>query len=406
MSNKRVFLIVLDGCGIGAMPDAAAYNDPPGANTIGNVGHACGGLNLPNLARLGLRRLVDVPGTDDSSKPIGQWGRVRLKSPGKDTTTGHWEIAGIVLDRAFDLFPDGFPIQIIDEFLQRAGCNRVLGNCHASGTDIIEAFRQQHSKSGDPIVYTSADSVFQIAADVDVVPLEQLYEWCSVAREILNKRANVGRVIARPFQVTDGVAKRLSKQRRDFAVPPPQRTILNDIEDAGGEVFAVGKIEDIFLGSGITYSCHTSGNSEGIAVTMQAIRGQFRTDSGESATVDGDRPQLVFVNLVDTDALYGHRNKPIEFGKALKEIDEFAGAAMSSLQPGDLLILVADHGCDPTIAGTDHTREYVPLLCFTPIGEPDDLGTLDSLTRVSEIVTNWLQIGASQSGSSPPELAA
>lgn len=405
MSGQRVILVVLDGCGIGAMPDAEQYKDPPGANTIGNVARACDGIRLPNLASLGLRRLVDIHGTTDVTQPIGQWARVCLKSPGKDTTTGHWEIAGILLDQPFDLFPNGFPPHIINAFLERTGCDGVLANCHASGTVVIQNYHQQHSDSGQPIVYTSADSVFQIAADVDTVPLDRLYEWCRHAREVLNDRANVGRVIARPYQVTDGIPQRLGKQRRDFAVPPPQPTLLNAVEHAGGEVFAVGKIEDIFLGNGVTHARHTSGNQEGMDVTMQAIHGLFHSDSGSQIEVDGSRPQLIFTNLVDTDALYGHRNRPTEFGRALEQIDAFAGAAIDALRDDDLLMLVADHGCDPTVPGTDHTREYVPLLTYSRSADPGDMGTLDSLTRVSDLVTDWLNIDAAGSSASAAKMA-
>ena len=298
MAGCRVFLTVLDACGIGAMPDAQDFNDPPGANTIGNVARACGGLRLPHLGQLGLTRLLDVEGTNDAENVIGSYGTVTLKSPGKDTTTGHWEIGGIVLDEPFDVFPEGFPGEIIDRFVRETDCGGVLANHPASGTAVIDQYRGEHELTGKPIVYTSADSVFQIACDVDIVPVEKLYEWCEAARSILSDVANVGRVIARPYQLVDGQPQRLGGKRRDYAVPPPQRTMLNDIQDAGGDVFAIGKIEDIFLGAGISHSRHTGGNSEGIAATLDAIKGRFTSDSEEQLTIDGERPQLVFTNLV------------------------------------------------------------------------------------------------------------
>lgn len=392
MSQRRVFLVVMDACGIGAMPDATAFGDPPGANTLGNVASACGGLHLPNLGRMGLGNLTEIAGTPPCQNPIASFGKATLASPGKDTTTGHWEIAGIVLDKAFDVFPDGFPDQIINSLLNQIQCEGFFGNVPASGTAIIDQYHKQHAETGWPIIYTSADSVFQIAADIDIVPITTLYKWCEVARKILDEQLNVGRVIARPYRMENGVPTRQNGLRRDYAVPPTSTTVLDDILAGGGQVFGIGKIADIFLGQGISASVHTKSNADGIAKTLDCMQGTFVADDGTTFGVNGEVPQLVFVNLVDTDAVYGHRNNPTGFGEALLEIDEFVGDALSILRSNDLLILTADHGCDPTVPGTDHTREYTPVLAFNSFAAVVPLQTLPSLSCLSDMVANWIGI--------------
>lgn len=394
MKTSRVFLVVLDACGIGAQDDAAAYGDPPNANTVANVARACGGLSLPNLAALGLAHVVPIVGTSPTAAPRAAYGVVRLASPGKDTTTGHWEIAGILLPKPFDTFPLGFPSGMIEAFLAAIGRNGYYGNTPASGTAIIEQYHDEHARTGWPIIYTSADSVFQVAADIDVVPLSTLYAWCTHARELLSATANVARVIARPFRVQDGKPVRCNEHRRDFAVAPPGMTLLDDVLSAGGQVFAIGKIHDIFLGHGITASVHTKDNHDGFEKTLSAARGLLLDDHGVPWRVDGSAPQLVFVNLVDTDAVYGHRNDPVGFGEALRAIDAFTHSLTALLRPSDLLVITADHGCDPTVSGTDHTRERVPLLVTGPHVRHGDIGVLPTLACVADIAAAALGVTA------------
>ncbi len=344
---RRVALIVLDGCGCGASPDAARYGDE-GANTLGNLARKVGPLSLPNLGRLGLGNLTTIDGVAPVKQAEGHFGWLREASAGKDTTTGHWEMCGLRTETAFPTFPSGFPAEMIARFEQATG-RRVVGNKVASGTTILDELAPHHVATGDLIVYTSADSVFQIAAHEEVVPLPELYRACEIARGLCDE-LHIGRVIARPFLGGPGTWKR-TYNRRDYSLPPPDPTVLNRLADAGLPVVGVGKISDIFAGSGVTENIHTEGNLDGLAATLAAF--------------DKLERGLVFTNLVDFDMLYGHRRDPAGFYQALADFDAFLPSLLERLQPGDLVLMTADHGNDPTFHGTDHTRELVPLLAAT-----------------------------------------
>lgn len=349
MSFRRIILIVLDSAGIGEMPDAAAYGDA-GSDTLGHIAQ-CRPLSLPNLCALGLANIRPLPNLEPAANPAGCYGRCALASPGKDTTTGHWEIAGIHLARPFPLYPNGFPPEVLGEFERRAG-RRALGNKPASGTEIIKELGEEHIRTGSPIVYTSADSVFQIAAHEDVIPLPELYRECEIARDILRGPHEVGRVIARPFVGKPGAFVRDQENRHDYAVPPPAGMLLDRLAAAGVAVHSVGKIADIYLGRGVARSDKTKNNADGMTKILAAM--------------DATREGFIFANLVDFDALYGHRNDVEGYARALEAVDAWLPSLLGRLDPGDLLILTADHGNDPTYPGTDHTREYVPLLAFGP----------------------------------------
>ncbi len=388
----RAIVMVIDSCGIGAMPDCKEFGDIPECNTLRNVCEFNNGLNVPNLEKLGLGNIQNFKGISRREDAIGQYGTMKEKSKGKDTTTGHWELAGLVSDRPFATFPDGFPQGLIDRFIEKTNCGGVLANCPASGTVIIEQLNDEHHKTKFPIVYTSADSVFQIAVDIDVIPLETLYEWCEIAREILDEgHYNVSRVIARPYKVIDGKPTRISKDRRDYSMVP-SHTLLNDIKNAGMKVVAIGKIEDIFSKSGITHAIHTGSNKEGLELTLKAIKSDLPLENiAYSDYKDGGRENyLIFTNLVDTDMLYGHRNDVAGYGRAIEEIDRYLTHILGLLKEDDLLIITADHGCDPTVAGTDHTREYVPLLVYSPKLPPKNLGLIDGFDYVAKVIKDWI----------------
>jgi phosphopentomutase len=345
----RAVLIVLDSVGVGGLPDAALFGDE-GANTLGHVAERRGGLRLPHLESLGLGNIVPVAGVPPVPAPLASWGRMAEESRGKDTLTGHWELMGLVQDRPFSLFPGGFPAGLIASFLGRTGVEGVLGNKAASGTEIIAELGAEHLRTGRPIVYTSADSVFQIAAHEEVIPLAGLYEMCRRAREVCDEW-RIGRVIARPFAGSPGAFKRTA-DRRDFSMPPPGDTALDLLLKAGLDVTAVGKIENIFAGRGIGRSLPSHSDAEGMAFVRQVLA--------------AGRRGLIFANLVDFDMLYGHRNDAAGYGAALEAFDAELGRLLAWLGPGDMLIITADHGCDPARPGTDHTREYVPLLVYGP----------------------------------------
>jgi len=367
---QRIIWIVLDSVGIGAMPDAAAFGDPPGADTLGNIARLRG-LRVPNLARLGLGNIKPLAGIAPAEAPAAAFGRCALASPGKDTATGHWEMAGIQLDKPFPLYPHGFPPEVMREFERRIG-RSALGNKPASGTEIIQELGEEHMRTGSPIVYTSADSVFQVAAHEDVIPLWELYKICETAREILRGPHEVGRVIARPFTGSPGNFTRTAN-RHDYAVPPPAGMLLDRLEEHGVEVDSVGKISDVFLGRGIAESRKTKNNADGMAKTLVAMR---ETERG-----------LIFVNLVDFDQQYGHRNDIEGYGAALEEFDRWLPEFEAAMAETDLAILTADHGCDPCVPGTDHTREYVPLLATgrrSRAGAP--LGLRASLADIGQTV--------------------
>ena len=387
---KRAIIIVIDSMGIGAMPDAREYGDVMECNTLRNVAKANGGLNIPNLRKLGLCNLCEVPGNSPIDDFTGQIAVMREKSKGKDTTTGHWEIAGLVLDEPFKTYPDGFSKELIDEFINKTGCKGILANYPASGTKVIEDLHLEHEKTKFPIIYTSADSVFQIAVDINVIPLETLYKWCEIARQILDNGYSVSRVIARPYELIDGKPKRISKYRRDYSVEPPKPTMLNDILLAGGQVVGIGKIEDIFVKSGISHAIHTGSNTEGLELTLKAVKNELDLDKIKIIDVKTPSSYLIFTNLVDTDMLYGHRNDFVGYGKAIEEIDTYIPKIIKAMTEEDLLIITADHGCDPTVAGTDHTREQVPLICYSKNIKPADIGILPDFTYVANLVKNWL----------------
>jgi phosphopentomutase len=376
MSGRKAILLVLDGVGIGELPDAADYGDE-GSNTLVNMAKAVGGLNLPNLQRMGLGNIEQIEGIPPAEKPIACYGKMREVSAGKDTTTGHWEIAGIIREKPFPTYPNGFPPEIIEAFEKAIG-RKVLGNKPASGTAIIEELGEEHLRTGYPIVYTSADSVFQIAAHEEIVPVEQLYEWCRIAREILRGEHEVARVIARPFIGTPGNFKRTAR-RKDFSVPPPYPTLLDALTEAGLKVVTVGKVDDIFAGRGVTFAVHTSDNRDG----MQQV---------ETLTTQGDF-DFLWCTLVDFDTVYGHRNNPQGFAQALREFDEWLGNFLPKLREGDLLIITADHGNDPTTPSTDHSREYVPLLIWTPsLREGKPLGVRQTFADVAATIADWLKV--------------
>jgi phosphopentomutase len=367
MTFHRVIWIVLDSVGIGAMPDAAAYGDE-GSDTLGHIAKERA-LDIPNLCRMGLASIRQIAGLSTPDHAAAAYGKCTLASPGKDTTTGHWEMAGIILDKPFPVYPNGFPIEVIAPFQHQIG-RSVLGNKAASGTEIIQELGVEHLRTGSPIVYTSADSVFQIAAHEQAIPLDELYEMCKIARRILQGPNEVGRVIARPFLGEPGAFKRTAN-RHDYAVPPPAGMLLDQLRDQRVPVYAVGKISDIFLGRGITHSVHTRDNEDGMARTCQALRDQ----------PDG----LIFVNLVDFDQLYGHRNDVDGYARALEAVDRWLPNL--DLCETDMLILTADHGCDPTTPSTDHSREYTPLLVYGQRVQPDvNLGTRASLADIGATV--------------------
>lgn len=346
---RRVFLLVLDSCGVGEMPDAARYGDE-GSNTLGNLAAAVP-LRLPTLRALGLGHVVSLGHAPPSASPLAAYGRMAELSPGKDSVTGHWELAGVVLDRAFPTFPDGFPRESLDEFERRIG-RQTLGNVVASGTQIIDDLGPEHIATGRPIVYTSADSVFQIAAHEDVIPLPELYRICEVAYEIYVTGMGLGRVIARPFVGTPGAFVRDAAARHDYAVPPFEPTLLDRLTAAGVPVCAIGKIRDLFAGQGVGRSVHTGSDAE----VMDAVDAEV--------AVPGEG--LVFANLVDFDAKYGHRNDAPGYAANLEAFDERLARVVPRLRDDDLLVLTADHGNDPTTPSTDHSREYVPLIVFGP----------------------------------------
>lgn len=384
---RRVVLLVADSAGCGALPDAAAWGDA-GSDTIGNVSRAVGGLSLPVLGALGLGHVTAVQGVPPEPRPRGFHGRMAERSQGKDTITGHWELMGVFLEQGMRTFPRAFPPELIRAFVDATGVPGVLGNEVASGTEIVARLGAEHQRTGWPIVYTSADSVFQIAAHEATVPLETLYAWCREARRLLDAW-RVARVIARPFVGTPGAYVR-TYHRQDYAIPLPGRTVLDEVAAAGLPVVGIGKIPDIYGGRGVTEGIHTEGNADGLAKTGAALD---RVDRG-----------LVFVNLVDFDMLYGHRNDPVGYARALEALDAALPRLLGRLRPDDLFLLTADHGCDPTTPSTDHSREYVPLLAHVPGRGGGPLGTRDTFADVGATVAEWLGVASPAGRSFAPEL--
>ncbi|HKG46692.1 MAG TPA: phosphopentomutase [Pyrinomonadaceae bacterium] len=373
---NRVLLIVLDGAGIGAMPDAPQWGDA-GADTFGHILESRP-VRLPNLQRYGLgniRPLQSVPPLDQLR---GSYGRCALRSNGKDTTTGHWEMAGIILDHAFPTYPDGFPSSVIDKFVSETSVPGILGNVPASGTEIIKQLGNEHVETGKPIVYTSADSVFQIAAHEEVIPLERLYEICEIARRILDGEHKVGRVIARPFLGQPGSFYR-TENRHDYAVPPPRENLLPALKDEDLDVVCIGKIASIYDSMGVTQELTAKNNEQSIDQTIKALNDPTRG--------------LIFSNLVDFDMLYGHRRDTEGYAKALEHFDSRLPEMESAMRDDDVMMITADHGNDPTFRGSDHTREYAPLLVYGKNARPGvDLGTRESLADIGQTIADNFQI--------------
>ncbi|TAJ07429.1 MAG: phosphopentomutase [Nitrospirae bacterium] len=373
---QRVILIVLDGLGVGALPDAEAYGDA-GSNTLAHVAEAVGGLHLPNLQRLGFGHIGEFAGLTKVSEPDACFGKMAELSKGKDTTVGHWELAGLVTDRPFPTYPKGFPAELIAAFEKAIG-RKVLGNRPASGTDIINKLGEEHVRSGSPIVYTSADSVFQIAAHEEVVPVEELYRMCREARRLLRPPHQVARVIARPFSGEPGQFVR-TVHRRDFALEPPSPTLLDQLKAAGHPVVGIGKIEDIFKGRGLTRSIHAATNEEGMLETSRVLETVPRG--------------LIFVNLVEFDMLYGHRKDAKGYAQALTEFDYWLPNLLGGMRQGDVFFLTSDHGNDPAMPGTDHSREYVPLLAYGPrLARGVNLGVRQSLADLGQTIADALHV--------------
>jgi phosphopentomutase len=383
-THRRAIVIVLDSLGIGALPDAADYGDE-GTHTLGHISQTVKGFSLPHLAEMGLGNLGAFPGVPPLQKPSACFGRMAEVSTGKDTSTGHWELMGLITRTPFPTYPDGFPPVIIQTFEKAIG-RKSLGNVPASGTEIIQRLGDEHRRTGSPIVYTSADSVFQIAAHEEVIPVEELYEICKRAREILTPPHGVGRVIARPFVGTGGHYTR-TYRRHDFSLPPHGKTLLNVLQENGLEVAGIGKIGDIFAGSGLTRLFPARNNQEGVDRTLEAM-GMIKAG-------------MILTNLVEFDMLFGHRNNPQGYGEALMAFDHRIPELLKAMQPEDLLVITADHGCDPTTPGTDHTREYVPLLMQGKRISPGTaVGSRASMADLAKTLQEFFRIEAALDGKS------
>lgn len=385
---KRVILIVLDSCGIGELPDAHLYQDE-GSNTIVNTAKVVGGLKLPNLEKLGLGNIDRILGVNPKTDALANYGKMTELSAGKDSTSGHWEMMGLVLQKPFPLYPHGFPPEIIEPFEKSIG-SKILGNKPASGTEIIKELGEEHMRTGQPIVYTSADSVFQIAAHEEIIPVDKLYEICMKARKILSTGSigtsehGVARVIARPFVGKPGSFKR-TERRKDFSLPPPEDTVLDMLKRNGIPVIGMGKIEDLFAGHGLTESIHTKNNSDGMDKLVEAIK---KFEKG-----------LLFINLVDFDMLWGHRNDPQAFASGLEDFDLRFSEVLNLLKLEDLLIITADHGCDPTTPSTDHSREYVPLLVYGKSMKSNvNLGIRKSFSDIGKTIAEIFRVSGTKNG--------
>jgi len=382
--TKRVILMVMDSVGVGEMPDSKEYGDE-GSNTLCNIAQAVGGLNIPNLIKLGMGKICESSYLGSEANPIANYGKMAEKSKGKDTTTGHWEQMGIITEKQFPTFPNGFPQEFIRAFEHKIG-RGVLGNVVASGTEVIERFGREHMQTAKPIVYTSADSVLQIAAHEEVIPLEELMRICKIAREMLTGDLMVLRVIARPFIGELGSFQR-THHRHDFSIEPPAETLLDHIIAANKKVFAVGKINDIFASRGISETVSTIGNSDGIQKTINYLE---RTDA-----------DFIFTNLVDFDMAFGHRNNVNGYAQALEEFDSHIPAILESLKEEDILMITADHGCDPTTTSTDHSREYVPILVYGhTLKKGINLGTRATFADVGATIAEYLEVKPLENGQS------
>jgi len=371
---KRVIMIILDSAGVGELPDAKLFGDV-GSNTLAHIGEITGGLNLPNMGKLGLGNIINIKGVSRTDHPIGLYGKAKELAKGKDTTTGHWEIAGLVTENPFPTYPNGFPKSTIEEFERRTG-RKILCNLPYSGTEVINDYGDKASENGDYIVYTSADPVFQIAAHEEKIPLDELYKACKIALEICNETSPVARVIARPFIGENGNYTRTSN-RHDFSVLPLGRTLLDDLKENNLDVVGIGKINDIFAGKGITENKGSNrDNLDGIMKTIAAIKENTKG--------------LIFTNLVDFDSKYGHRRNALGYKEALEEFDGYIPEIIENMKDSDLLIISADHGCDPTFKGTDHTREYIPILAYSKDIKSGNIGTRESFSDIADTIKKLL----------------
>lgn len=375
LKKARVLILVLDGLGVGELPDAADFGDS-GSCTLGNLAEAVGGLRLPHLGKMGLANIIPVRGVPVADRPTAAYGKMAMKAAGKDTTSGHWEMMGVILHRPFPTYPHGFPPEVIKPFEEKIG-RKVIGNKPASGTEIIQELGPLHMETGCPIVYTSADSVFQVAAHEEIIPVAELYRICSIARGILTGRHAVGRVIARPFAGKPGGFWR-TPRRRDFSLAPPRPTLFDSLAAAGYQVVAVGKVNDIFAGKGVTDVVAAAGNEE---IFKKALDSLQQLNCG-----------LVFATLVDFDTLYGHRNDARGFARALEEFDCWLSSVDGLLKEEDLLVITADHGCDPTTESTDHSREFVPLLIAGPRVNPVFLGTRETMADLGATLAEFFGV--------------
>lgn len=381
---RRVIWIILDSVGMGELPDANKFGDV-GSNTIGNISKMVGGLNLPNMRELGLGNIDEIKGVGNVNNPKGCYGKFAEVSNGKDTTIGHWEMTGIYSKNPLPTYPNGFPKEIVEQFEKETG-KKIIGNIPSSGTEIIEKLGEEHLKTGKLIVYTSADSVFQIAAHEEIVPIDDLYKYCRIARKILKDEHAVARVIARPFLGELGDFKRTAN-RRDFSIKPPTKTVLDYVCEKGKDVIAVGKIEDIFAEQGITKAVHTKSNEDGVRKTIEFIK-----EKSEG---------LIYTNLVDFDAKWGHRNDYKAYAKGLEEFDLLLPEIINSMNDDDVLFINADHGCDPTMPGTDHSREYIPFLAFgKELNEDVNLKTRSTFSDIGQTIAEIFDIKSLDNGSS------
>ena len=381
---KRAVLVVLDGVGAGANPDASTYGDD-GASSLEHCAQAIGGLALPRLGKIGMGNVTPIVGTPPTDHALGAYGRMAAAAAGKDSTTGHWEMTGVVLQKPLPTYPHGFPADLVNEFEQSIG-RQVIGNKAASGTEIIKELGAEHVRTGKPILYTSADSVFQVAAHQDVIPLEELYHICEVARSLLTGDHAVGRVIARPFIGTPGNFKR-TEHRRDFSLAPLGTTLLDLLKSNGKEVIGLGKIEDLFAGRGLTQRDHTETNRDGMAATLRWLERDFTG--------------LLFVNLVEFDMLWGHRRDSEGYARALRDVDDWFGQVQQAMRSGDAIFFTADHGVDPTYRGTDHTREQVPLLAYgKPVRAGINLGNRATFADLGQTLAQAFGVGNLAAGTS------
>lgn len=384
MSAGRFIVLILDSLGVGELPDADQYGDG-GSDTLGNLALRIGNLGLPNLEKLGLGKIIPVRGLFAVEEASANYGKMSEKAPGKDSITGHWELMGYIASQAQPTYPEGFPARILRRLREKTG-REFLGNIAASGTEIIERYGKEHLASGSPILYTSADSVLQIAAHEKVIPISELYHICEIARKIMTGKDAVGRIIARPFIGELGRFQRTAN-RKDFSLPAPSRTVLDHLKDAGINVLGIGKIEDLFAGRGLSRSIHTHSNLNGLQETLKAIR--------------ADTTGFIFTNLVDFDMLWGHRNDPEGYYTGLQEVDHYLPNILRSLKSDDIFVITADHGCDPTTPSTDHSREYVPLIVYgRNLRANINLGTRETFADLGATISDYFHIPGTGTGKS------